>query len=67
MATATQQITEVPANLWYVHVDGTFDSKWGSRRLARAQKARLRKYGVTSVTLSSSPITIGAAVVDTHS
>ena len=67
MVTANQQITSVPGNLWHVHVNGALDSQWPSRRLARLQKGRLRGYGIESVTVSTSSVTVGTAVVDTHS
>jgi hypothetical protein len=68
MITASQQITDVPTNIWFVHVNGTLDTKWGSRKLARSRKTTLRNYGVTSpIQVGSSQVILGNMIVDSHS
>lgn len=66
-STALGQITSMPTNLWFVQVNGNFDSKWGSRRLARIQKTKLAGYGVVNITLSRAAVTVSSPTVDTHS
>lgn len=65
--TATGQIVNVPNRIWYVHVNNSYDSMWGSRALARSRKSTLASYGVSGVTLSSSTVTLGCARRDLHS
>ena len=65
----TGQITKVPNKLWYVHVDGAFDTMWGTRDLARTQKETLKSSGFANsrITIGSSELTVGPYTRDSHS
>lgn len=69
MATATQlNMSTIPSRVWFVNnSDGTVDSTWASRRLARVQKRTLAAGGSVGVTISYSTVTIDSPVTDSHS
>lgn len=60
-------LNELSDNLWYVYVNNVYDSTWTNRVQAREQKAKLKSYGASKITLSKSPISLGPLVVDKHS
>ena len=66
MATANQLDTSIiPNRIWFVNnTDGTVDSQWASRRLARDRKRVLNSDGTT---ISYSTVTINSPVTDSHS
>ena len=69
MTTATQLDTSIlPNRIWFVNnSDGTVESTWASRRLARAQKRALTANGSVGMTISYSTIPIDMPVTDSHS
>ena len=69
MTTAIQLDTStIPNRIWFVNdSDGTVNSTWSSRRLARMQKRTLATKGNTGVSISYSTVTIGTPVTDSHS
>jgi hypothetical protein len=62
-----QQITFIPDNIWYVTVNGKEDSRWSTRNIARSVKTKLTSYGVKNVKIGKIPVSVGLAVIDTHS
>jgi len=66
MATVNQLDTSViPNRIWFVNnSDGSVDSTWASRRLARSRKRAMNNDGTT---ISFSTVTISAPVTDSHS
>lgn len=68
MTTGKLDTSAIPNRIWYVtNSDGSIDSAWASRSLARSRKRMLINRGDTGITISSSSVIIASSVPDNHS